>query len=140
METTTMPMPSHPIKYSLPPENHSGEGLATFLGLFSIGLGLAEAVAPRSMARLIGVKDHTTILRAFGMRECATGVGILFQDRPAGWLWGRVAGDAMDLAFLYRAYRSDDSDKPRLATAAAAVAGVTFLDVACAWLLSRDGS
>src|SRR5690348_12180327 len=53
------------------------ETLAAGLGWFSIGLGLAELVAPKAMAQLIGVPDDETnrrILQGFGVREIASGV------------------------------------------------------------------
>lgn len=108
------------------------ERLAVGLGWFSIGLGLAEALAPRSVARLIGVgEDHTTLLRALGAREIASGVGILTERRPTSWVMSRVGGDMMDLALLAAAMTSDRNDRGRLAGATAAVAGVTALDMWC---------
>jgi uncharacterized membrane protein len=111
----------------------SGEGLATFLGWFSIGLGLAEVFAPRQLSKLIGLnEDHTLLLRAMGLREITSGIGILSTTRPTGWVWSRVAGDALDLSLLGAALASDDSDKGRVWAATGAVAGVTALDVICA--------
>ena len=69
------------------------------------------------------------------MREIASGVGILSQRRPTGWLWSRVAGDAMDLALLGVALKSPENQKNRLAVAIAMVLGVTALDFACARML-----
>lgn len=119
--------------------NEYYERLANGLGWFSIGLGLAELVAPGGVAKLIGVEeDEKTrgLLRFYGLREVAAGVGILSQDRPAGWLWSRVAGDLVDLSTLALAFRSPDSDVTRLGLATAAVLGVTALDVMCAQELS----
>ena len=119
------------------------ERLATGLGWFSIALGLAEALAPRGVARLIGVRDDdrtVNVLRAYGLRELASGIGILTQPRPAGWEWSRVAGDALDLASLGKAMSSNDNERSRLAAATAAVVGITILDVLCAERLSNgDG-
>jgi uncharacterized membrane protein len=117
---------------------HTGEGgggtLVNSLGWFSLALGLAELAAPREVARLIGVPDdesHQQTLRACGLREIATGAGILLNpSRPTGWVWARVAGDVMDLALLGGALRSPRSDRERVMRTAAAVAGVTLLDVA----------
>jgi uncharacterized membrane protein len=116
--------------------------IARGLGWFSIGLGLAEIVAPRGLARLIGVRgDHTGLFRALGMREIASGVGILAARRPsgalAGWLLSRVGGDAMDLALLGAALASPRSNRGRAASAMAAVAGVTALDVITSLQLTR---
>jgi uncharacterized membrane protein len=124
-------------------ENH-GERLAGFLGWFSIGLGLTEILAPRDFARFIGVsedEENRKVVRLVGLRELATGVGILLRPRPAGWVWGRVAGDVMDLALLGNALTSDAPRRDRVAAATAAVLGVTALDVYDAVLLSqRSGS
>jgi hypothetical protein len=107
----------------------SDESLATCLGWFSIGLGVAEVFAPRALGRLIGAGSFSRLLPLFGVREIASGIGILSNDRPAGWLWSRVAGDAMDLAFLAAAHTAPGADSERLRVAALAVAGVTALDV-----------
>src|SRR5918994_5480976 len=117
------------------------ERLANALGWFSIGLGLAEVAAPGSVARLVGVRDddrNRWTLRALGVREVVSGVGILAQPRPAGWVWARVGGDLMDLAYLGSALNSDEARPGRLTAAMAAVAGVTALDVLCAERLSAD--
>lgn len=117
------------------------EQLANGLGWFSIGLGLAEVVAPRTLAKLVGLDDKgrtRKTLRFYGLRELAAGIGILSQPRPAGWMWGRVAGDVVDLASLGSALGSDENKRGRVAAATAAVAAVTALDVRCSQQLSRS--
>ena len=117
-----------------------GERLARALGWFSIGLGVAEVVAPSGVARLVGVDDDDTtrnLLRTMGMRELAAGVGILSQRRPTRWMWGRVAGDALDLALLGAAMKSENAQRARVLSASAAVLGVTVLDVYCGTQLRR---
>jgi uncharacterized membrane protein len=117
-----------------------GERLAKALGVFSVGLGLAQVLAPRGVARAIGVEGHDDnrkTMMAIGFRELATGVGLLTQSRPATFAWGRVTGDAMDLALLGRAFTSDRNDPNRLAAATAAVAGVMLLDYIASRKLSR---
>ncbi|HEX2219131.1 MAG TPA: SRPBCC family protein [Gemmatimonadales bacterium] len=124
-------------------ERADGERLAKALGVFSVGLGLAQVLAPRGVARAIGVEDdddNRKTMFAIGLREIATGVGLLSQRRPATFAWGRVTGDAMDLALLGRAFRSDRTDQNRLAAATAAVLGVTVLDVIAGQRLSRPES
>lgn len=118
----------------------AAERLALRLGWFSIGLGLAELVAPREMARLIGANGRngtTKLLRGYGAREIASGVGLLAQPRNPAWIWSRVAGDAIDLATLQSLRADDDRDRRRRRAAAAAVLGVTALDVICAVQSSR---
>jgi len=127
---TRGPGPSH-----APPDvmYAPGNQLARGLGWFSIGLGLAEVLAPGAVARLTGVRNKE-ILQFHGLREIACGLGILRSPRPAGWLWARVAGDALDLATL--GADSDRRDVGSPGMAALAVAGVTALDVLCASQLS----
>src|SRR3954469_11122301 len=120
----------------------AGSGTQNFarsLGWFSIALGAAELFAPRALAKFIGIKEQPILLPALGLREITSGVGILTQREPAGWLWSRVAGDAMDLGLLATAYMSDAcEDEDRIEAAAAAVAAVTVADIACAILLTRS--
>ena len=121
-------------------DEHS-ERLALGLGCFSLALGVAEMVAPRALARLIGARPTDTTdstLRAFGFREIASGIAILREPDRARWLWSRVSGDAIDLSFLGTAMASDDNDRGRLIAATAAVAGVTLLDILAARALHRD--
>jgi hypothetical protein len=107
--------------------------LAQGLGWFSLGLGLAEVLAPRSVAKIAGLDTkHTALIRMFGLREMTSGVAIFMQRKPAGALWSRVAGDALDLACLGAAFASPASKKGRLAFATASVLGVTAADVFCA--------
>jgi uncharacterized membrane protein len=119
----------------------NGEQLSRAIGWFSIGLGVAQLLAPHSIANLIGIpdnRDNQAILRAVGLREIASGVGILSQRRPAGWVKARVGGDVMDLGLLGAALNSDDADQGRVVMALTAVAGITALDVICAQQLSQD--
>lgn len=115
--------------------------LANVLGWFSIGLGLAELLAPRAVARTIGVDDrageHAAVLRALGLREIASGLGLLSQRASGAWAWSRVGGDVMDLALLAAAARSPNSDPRRLGAAATAVLGVAALDVYASRQLGR---
>src|SRR5690606_17196669 len=107
------------------------------LGWFSIGLGAAQVLAPRRLGDAIGLaEEHHHLLPLMGLREIATGVGLLGSDDGAGWLWSRVAGDAIDLAALGAALGDEDNDKSRIGLAMAAVAGVTALDVWCASRMS----
>jgi uncharacterized membrane protein len=113
-------------------DNPPDERLAKGLGWFSIGLGLAQVLAPRGFARTIGVADdggHCALVRLVGLRELACGIGILSRRRPAGWVWARVAGDMMDIALLGSALASGAPRRDRVAAATAAVLGVTALDL-----------
>jgi hypothetical protein len=110
--------------------------VAAGIAAFSIGLGLAQLLAPRQLARLIGVGEHTAGMRALGLREIASGIGVLAAPRQG--LWARVAGDAMDLALLASALGGRGNRRGRVLAAAAAVVTVGVLDYLCAREL--DGS
>jgi uncharacterized membrane protein len=114
------------------------ERLAHALGWFSIGLGLVEIAAPRPLAKLIGINGSHTLLRMLGVREIASGVGVLSRRRPVGWLWSRVGGDIMDLAVLGAALTSPHANRRRIAAASAAVTGVTVLDLHASRQLSSQ--
>ena len=120
--------------------NGNEQQLACSLGWFSIGLGLTEVLAPRALERFLGIKHQGLLIRLMGLREIASGVGILSQSRPTRWLWARVGGDVLDIAGLGLVLDSATAKPANIAVAAAAVAGVTALDVCCAQELSRiDG-
>jgi len=99
------------------------------LGWFSVGLGVAEVLAPRTMGRMIGVGDHSVVLRMCGAREIASGIGLLSGRAPATFAMSRVVGDVMDLALLGASLSSPRSNPTRVAAAATAVAGVAALDL-----------
>ena len=124
-------------------DEDGGHGLSTALGWLSIGLGLAQIAQPRRVAQIIGVQDDSdtrAVIRAVGVREIATGIGLLAQPQNPGWLKARVGGDAMDLALLGAALNSDDAEKEKVMMATLAVLGVSALDL---WshqqLSSSDG-
>ena len=116
--------------------NGSAMALARGLGWFSIGLGLAEMLAPRMLSEQLGMEGKESLLRFYGAREMAAGVGILMSDNPSPWIWGRVAGDALDLATLATGLDNQNPRKGDVAIALAAVAGVTALDCIAAQALT----
>lgn len=112
--------------------------LAQGLGWFSIGLGLAEVLAPQSLARALGMRGSEPLIRTYGLREIVTGIGILTSEKPAPWIKGRIAGDALDLATLATGMYGGNAKKGNVGIAIAAVAGVTALDVLCAERLAAE--
>jgi uncharacterized membrane protein len=121
-------------------QGRRADQLALGLGWFSIALGVAEVAAARSVARVIGIPSddkNTAILQAMGLREIANGVAILAQPDSATWVWSRVGGDVIDIAYLTAALGSEEAQRRRVAGATAAVLGVTALDVLCARQLRR---
>jgi hypothetical protein len=110
--------------------------LAQGLGWFSIGLGLVELLAPRSVARHLGMEERTALIQAFGARELATGVAILTQHDPKPWILGRVGGDMLDIVTLVRGFHDDNPRRGNVGLALIAVLGVTVLDVLCGQALN----
>jgi hypothetical protein len=115
----------------------TAHSMARGLGWFSIGLGLAELLAPRTLTRGLGMEGNEQIVQAYGVREIATGIGILSSNQPAPWIWGRVGGDALDIATLAAGLQQDNPKKDNVELAIVAVAGVTALDVVCGTSLAR---
>ena len=111
------------------------DGLSRALGWFSVGLGLAQIIAPAQVARMAGAEPSPNtirLMRALGAREFLSGVGILSGRHSDVFVRGRVAGDIIDLALLGRLMSSDDSKRGMTTVATLAVAGVTALDVLAA--------
>lgn len=102
--------------------------LARALGWFSIGLGVAELVAPGRIARRLGLEGKEGLIRAYGAREIASAVPTLSINKPIG-LAARIAGDALDLATLAPALRSGNPKRNNAAVATALIVGITVLDL-----------
>src|SRR3954470_1376906 len=124
-----------------PRKKQKSDSLASGLGWFSVGLGLAQLTMPHRVAELVGVEpdDNTLrLMRSLGMRELTSGVGILTQPKPAGWVQSRVIGDLMDLALLGAAMTRDKNNRGRTLAATVAVLGVAGLDLMCSRELSKE--
>ena len=118
----------------------NADSLASGLGWFSVGLGLAQIAMPDRVARIAGIEptpNNIRMMRTFGMRELTSGVGILTQPVPDKWLWSRVVGDVLDLAMLGVALGKEENDRSRTLGATLAVLGVTGLDILAAREISK---
>lgn len=99
------------------------------LGWLSVGLGLTELTFAEGICRLFALPGRAGLVRMLGARELATGMGLLAQPERRPWVWGRVAGDAIDLSLL-----GATLNKPKAAlgwriAATVAVLGITLVDV-----------
>ncbi len=100
------------------------------LGWFSLGLGVAQLLVPRKVAAASGVPTKSAgLIRAVGVRELSSGIGLLTQPQVTPWVWSRVAGDALDLVLLGAAARHPHARRRQLALAATAVAGIAAVDI-----------
>ena len=124
---------------ALPGRSRSAQDqLAKKLGYFSIALGLAEIVFPRAASRAAGVPGRKALMRAYGGREIATGVAILTSHDPTPWIWGRVLGDALDIATVATGLRDVRRNGGSAGATLAMLAAVTAVDVWCAVGLSSE--
>ena len=131
-------MPGTIVDFQRPrnPASVSPGQLAQALGWFSIALGAVELLLPRVLTRLLGLRGHETLVRSYGLREIGTGIGILRSEDPTTWIYGRVGGDALDIATVALGLGG-----PRRASAALALvslAGVTAVDVICSGMLAKQ--
>ena len=110
----------------------TGTTITRALGVFSLGLGLYQLLAPRRFDQLIGVKpqgDRMRATRLVGLRELGAAGGLLASRRPASWSWLRVGGDVVDVGLLARAMAARDARRDRLGMAMLAVGGIALVDV-----------
>lgn len=117
------------------------ERMARGLGYVSLGLGVAEMVAPRQLQRLLGVAGGRTrgVLRVLGVRETMHGVDILSHRNPTHGVFSRVAGDLLDGALLALAAKKSRNVRGVLA-AAAMVLPIVALDMWCAGREVKESS
>lgn len=133
-------MPLHtPSSYGAAPRT-TVPPAARALGWFSVGLGLMELLAPAAVARATGLHGRSGLIRLYGLRELATGVGILGSQNPEPWLRARVAGDAMDLVTLATGISDHNPHAARTAGAVLAVSAVTAADVLVVSAMGRHRS
>ena len=111
--------------------------LSLGLGLFSLALGAAELLASPRIAETLDSTGHEGLIKGFGAREVAAGMGILTQPAASIGVWNRVVGDAMDLVALALAARSSPRNKAVWGSIAF-VAGATALDAVVARGLDRQ--
>jgi len=110
---------------------------ARALGWFSIGLGMAELLAPLAMARVTGLRGRHALIQAYGLREIATGIGLLASANPRPWLWARVAGDVLDAITLASGASRLNPLADHVMRAMKVAAAVGALDLAAASMPDR---
>jgi len=105
------------------------------VGLFSIGLGLVQIVAPRKVCKLTGSTVTPGVMRGLGVREIASGLAV--AGNPMLGLWSRLAGDVVDYTLLQRNGKGD-TEESRAKIASFVVIGAGVVDAVCALKESRD--
>lgn len=116
--------------------------LTRALGYTSLALGVPTLARPQALARVIGLRPTagaSALLRGVGAQELLAGMGILLRPAgAAGWLWTRVAGDALHLGLLGRAGDDRRNDGGKVTRATSLVAGALLVDVVAAVRAARD--
>ncbi|QRK07914.1 hypothetical protein JQX13_49450 [Archangium violaceum] len=106
------------------------ERLPWALGWVSLGIGLTELTFPKGLCRLLGAsRRHSGLVKVLGIREIASGLGLLTQRHRRPWVWARVAGDAIDLALLAVSFRLPRANRAWHGAITAAFVGVTLVDI-----------
>lgn len=127
------------FKYGSNSSLSGSDALVRGIGLFSIGLGIAELVAPGKIAKTFGLEGKENLLRAYGLREIGAGIGTL-SINPTPALWARVGGDVLDAATLaFGARGSDQPVRKNAMMGIAAVAGIAALDAFAASMMKKRG-
>ncbi|WP_224244343.1 hypothetical protein [Hyalangium gracile] len=94
-----------------------------------MGLGLTELTFAEGLCRRLGAPGAARLVRVLGARELFTGMGLLSQKEQRPWLWGRVAGDSIDLSLLGATFGSRRGSTLWRIAATVAVLGITLVDV-----------
>lgn len=116
-------------------ETESAKTDAMLLGVFSYALGTWQVLRPGAVNRFMGVPDHNPnhiLQRILGVREIASGTGVLFGKNTSGWLWFRVAGDVMDISIIGGTLAAQLGTRKRLIGTIVFLTTVLFYDVKAA--------
>lgn len=126
-------------KYGSDSSLTGSDALVRGIGLFALGLGVAEMVSPGRFTRMFGLEGKENLIRAYGVREIGSAIGTLsINPQPA--LWARAAGDMMDLVTVALGTRSDNQEQKRNAwIGIGAAAGFAALDAFAATLMGKRG-
>ena len=116
---------------------NEGKGLGQMLGALSVGLGVLDLLAARRIARFLGMRGSENLIRACGLREVVSGLGLIGARNRTPWILSRVGGDALDTAWLTAGLLRGNKQKRNVGLMLAAVGAVTALDLLYARSLSR---
>lgn len=106
------------------------------LGVFSLLVGAAQLFGTKRIARTLDAEGHERLIKGFGARELLAGASLMAAPAASTNMWGRVAGDAMDLGALGLAARRSPRNRA-IRGVMAFVGAVTLLDIVTARGLDR---
>jgi hypothetical protein len=105
--------------------------LGLLAGGVSATFGVVQMLAPRLVARTVGMTYPPWVLRAIGLRDLALGLVMLARPTPR-WRWVRVGNDMFDYGIIAAAAFLPGAQRRRLAGFAAFAAGIVALDLGAA--------
>lgn len=108
------------------------------LGWLSFALGAGEIFAPRAVGRLMGIGGRVGLLRALGVREVLSGIGILAPSNPKAGVWSRVVGDIMDVSLVGAMLPVSGRKRNRVAGTLGVLLAIGVLDLLRARQLSKQ--
>lgn len=111
--------------------------LSLGLGVFSLALGAVELFGSKRIARTLDAEGHEGLVKGYGAREVAAGLGILNAPAHSVGVWNRVLGDIVDAGTLALAARNSPKNKAVWGSLAF-VAGALALDAFVAAGLDRQ--
>lgn len=132
-------MPNPVPRTALPGRSQSSHDvMAKALGYFSLALGATELLTARSVCKAAGLDGQETLIRLYGAREVATGIAILASHDATPWIWGRVVGDAADIATVIAAGPEGSALQWRKRVTLATLIAATAADLFCAIGLTAE--
>lgn len=121
----------------------SSRKLALGIGCYSIAVAVLELLSPKTVNQTVGLNDdtkHRNLVRIRGLRELISGVGIVAAQKPAAFLWSRVAGDLLDFVLVGKSLTSSHNQRQKLMIATAVFSGVALIDVLGSLSQHKSGS
>ena len=118
------------IIHSGPSSLGTADRLGRALGWFSLGLGLAELIAPGRITQALGMQGRESLVRAYGAREISSGIPTFSINKEVGLLM-RLAGDALDIATVLPALLKDNDRRGN--------AGLAFLALIALLMIRPQG-
>jgi len=108
--------------------------IARTVGLASIAFGFTDMLFGERFGRAVGAKGSGgPLFKSVGARELATGIAAVVAPTSALPLWGRFAGDVVDLAALgVVAARPGNAKRTAAVATFALVAAIAAIDFAAA--------
>ena len=98
---------------------------ATRVGLVTVLIGAALAVAPQRMSRVLRFGDHARAVQVVGLADMALVPGLVFARRKGNWMAARAALNLLIAAYCTHLARKEDLQGPKIGAVAMLVATIT---------------